>query len=189
MEIYHWAWKYAFLKFIPCSVFRIFHPLIPALYHLSVHTPPIKRFVCPSIHFHRWSHGAGPPGLLPLNPDRKDPHPERRGDPESQGLLRKVSPGCIQKKSAADVPHPQWVASGWEQLTPTPVNYLRSHGNVKLSLTLWKCKNVFLYSFTERSLPCVDLHRHQVCISTSYRTIHTALIITALMGEIIHCLS
>lgn len=61
------------------------------------------------------------------------------------------------------------------------------HVNVKRCLFLCKCKNSFMYLFILRNLPCVDLH-HNVCISTSYRPIHTVLIIIALMGEIIHCL-
>lgn len=45
-----------------------------------------------------------------------------------------------------------------------------------------------MYLFILRNLLRVDLH-HQVYISTSYRPIHTILIIIALMGEIIHCLA
>lgn len=55
----------------------------------------------------RWSHGAGPQGLLSLNSHRQDPHPERRGDAESQSLLRQVPSRHIQEKSAAHVPHPE----------------------------------------------------------------------------------
>lgn len=56
---------------------------------------------------HRWGDGAGPPGLLPLHPNWQDPHPEWRGDTESQGVLRQIPPRCVQKKSAAHVPNPQ----------------------------------------------------------------------------------
>lgn len=70
----------------------------------------------------------------------------------------------------------------------SPVNHLQLHVNVKTCQILCKCKknpNIFMYLFILRSLTWADLH-HQVCISTSYRPIHTALIIIALMGEIIH---
>lgn len=57
----------------------------------------------------RWGHGAGPEGLLQVNPYWQDFDPERWGDAKGQSLLCQISSWHQPKESSAYVPHPQWV--------------------------------------------------------------------------------